>query len=72
MIQSTTKEIDVWRDTPIRLFGYANEIGESFRYIFPAAYKPSYMLASGYCFCDVVDKAYKAHRANVGQKEVLK
>ena len=57
-----TKEVDIWRDTPIRLLGYANEIGESFRYIFPAAYKPSYILASGYCMCDVLDKGYKTYR----------
>ena len=25
------KEIDIWRETPVRLLGYANECGESFR-----------------------------------------
>lgn len=26
---------DIWRDTPIRFLGYANELGESFRPILP-------------------------------------
>ena len=26
-----TKEIDIYRDTPLRLLGYANEVGEAFR-----------------------------------------
>ena len=26
------KEVDIYRDTPLRLMGYANEVGEAFRY----------------------------------------
>ena len=26
------KEVDIYRDTPVRFLGYANEVGESFRY----------------------------------------
>lgn len=48
-----SKERDFWRDTPVRFLGYANEIGESFHYIFPRLYKPSYALAIGYCCGDV-------------------
>ena len=25
------KEVDIYRDTPVRLLGYANEVGEAFR-----------------------------------------
>ena len=28
---SDTKEVDIYRDTPVRLLGYANEVGEAFR-----------------------------------------
>ena len=57
-------EKDLWRDTPVRLIAYANEIGESFRYIFPRMYKPSYAIAFAYCCGDVQDKAYKTYKSN--------
>ena len=66
------KEVDIWRDTPVRLLGYANEIGESFHSIYPRVYYPSYILASTYCLCDVADKAYKTHKKHVGNSEVVK
>ena len=25
------QEVDIYRDTPVRLLGYANEVGEAFR-----------------------------------------
>jgi fission process protein 1 len=28
-------EVDLYRDTNVRYLGYANEVGESFRFIFP-------------------------------------
>ena len=28
---SEEKEVDIYRDTPVRLLGYANEVGEAFR-----------------------------------------
>lgn len=61
----------MWRDTPVRLLGYANEIGESFRYIFPKAYKPSYIVATGYCFADVVDKGIKTYRKDTNIQGVI-
>ena len=56
------KEIDIWRDTPVRLLGYANECGESFRFIYPRLVIPSYMVAIGYTFCDCFDKGHKAYK----------
>ena len=53
---------DIWRDSPLRLLGYANEVGEAFQYIFPKFYKPSYFLAIAYCFGDVQDKAIRAYK----------
>lgn len=54
--------IDIWRDTPVRLLGYANEVGESFRYIAPWGVKPSYALAFTYVLCDCFDKGYKQYK----------
>lgn len=51
--------IDIWRDTKIRLLGYSNEIGESFRYLQPRILIPSYILAFTYMGCDTFDKTYK-------------
>ena len=44
--------VDIWRDTPVRLMGYANEVGESFRYVFPRGVIPSYVVAFGYVLAD--------------------
>ena len=32
MGEEDNKEVDIYRDTPVRFLGYANEVGESFRY----------------------------------------
>ena len=32
-------EEDVWKDTPVRYFGYSNEIGESIKNVFPSLLK---------------------------------
>jgi len=61
------KEIDIWRDSPLRLLGYANEIGESFRHILPRMVMPSYVLAFAYTFGDVGDKGLKTYRADSNQ-----
>jgi fission process protein 1 len=48
---------DVWRDTPLRLMGYANEVGESLRFVYPPLVVPSYALSIGYVLGDTIDKA---------------
>jgi mitochondrial fission process protein 1 len=50
---------DMFRDSPLRYAGYANEVGESFRYQFPRMVLPSYAVAFGYCFADSATTAYK-------------
>lgn len=55
------EEKDIWRDTPIRYLGYANEIGESFRHVAPKLVGPSYMLAFAYVFGDTLDKGNKCY-----------
>lgn len=60
---SNSKEIDVFRDTPVRLLGYANEIGESFRALVPLTIvRFSYVVASGYVFADTIDKSWKMYK----------
>ncbi|KAI1292224.1 Mitochondrial fission process protein 1 [Halotydeus destructor] len=48
---------------PIRLLGYANEVGEAFRAQAPLkAVHASYGIAAAYCLADTIDKAYKARK----------
>jgi fission process protein 1 len=52
---------DVFRHSPLRYMGYANEVGESFRYQFPKVVVPSYILAFGYCFADAITSGHDAY-----------
>ena len=52
------KEVDIYRDTPVRLLGYANEVGEAFRALVHVNWvRASYGLASAYVLADTNDKA---------------
>ena len=42
--------------------GYANEVGEAFRHIYPKFVVPSYGVAFVYVGCDTVDKTYREYR----------
>jgi len=54
------KEVDIYRDTPVRLLGYANEVGEAFRALTPRWFVHStYGVASVYVLADTYDKATK-------------
>ena len=64
-------DLDIWRDTPVRLLGYANEVGESFRYVFPKGVVPSYVVAFAYVLADTQDKARRQYN-NDGQKVTRK
>uniref|UniRef100_A0A7S2MFK8 Mitochondrial fission process protein 1 n=1 Tax=Helicotheca tamesis TaxID=374047 RepID=A0A7S2MFK8_9STRA len=52
-------QYNIFRDSPLRYMGYANEIGESFRYQFPKFVVPSYILAFGYCGMDALSAGYR-------------
>ncbi|RNA00787.1 mitochondrial fission process 1 [Brachionus plicatilis] len=53
-------DLDIFRDTPVRYLGYANEIGESFRsMISQVAVRATYGVSFGYVFMDVIDKGKK-------------
>ena len=56
------KDVDIWRHTMLRYLGYTNELGESFRPIFPKFVVPSYVVSFGYVFCDTADKTIKAQK----------
>ena len=58
-IKEELKEVDIFRDTPVRYLGYANEIGETFRYVAPWFVLPSYFISLSYVFADAIDKARK-------------
>ena len=51
---------DIWRDSALRYLGYANELGEAFKPLAPALYRPSYALAAMYVLADTVDKGQRA------------
>mmetsp|Transcript_37080 Transcript_37080/g.37754 ORF Transcript_37080/g.37754 Transcript_37080/m.37754 type:complete len:160 (+) Transcript_37080:120-599(+) len=51
------KGYDVWRHSPLRYLGYANELGESLKPIYPRLLVPSYIIAFAYVFGDTADKS---------------
>uniref|UniRef100_A0ABI7YH98 Mitochondrial fission process protein 1 n=1 Tax=Felis catus TaxID=9685 RepID=A0ABI7YH98_FELCA len=54
-------ERDIFRDTWVRYLGYANEVGEAFRSLVPAAVVwLSYGVSSSYVLADAIDKGKKA------------
>lgn len=56
-------EVDLYRDTPVRYCGYANEVGEAFAPLVPAWIVPaSYAVAIAYVCADTVDKGVKAFK----------
>jgi fission process protein 1 len=62
------KACNVFRDSPVRFLGYANEVGESFRYQFPRFVTPSYVLAFGYCFMDAASTGYDTWNSHNDRK----
>lgn len=64
----TKVDYNVFRDSPLRYLGYANEVGESFRYQYPKFVIPSYLLAFGYCFADAASSGYTAYNDAIKNK----
>ena len=54
--------VDIFRDTPLRYMGYANEVGEAFRPIYPRLVAPSYGVAFAYVGADSMVKTWMAHK----------
>ena len=54
---ATSASVDLYRDTPVRFLGYANELGESFKPLIPrVAYLGTYGVACAYVAADANDK----------------
>ncbi|CAG7636418.1 unnamed protein product [Allacma fusca] len=72
--KSSDGEVDIWRDTPVRLLGYANEVGESFRaLVHTNVVRATYVISFGYCLADTVDKTMKmATKPNSSRDLVVK
>mmetsp|Transcript_58266 Transcript_58266/g.96598 ORF Transcript_58266/g.96598 Transcript_58266/m.96598 type:complete len:169 (+) Transcript_58266:32-538(+) len=60
---STSRNVDIFRDTFVRYLGYANEVGESFRPLIHVGFvRFSYVVSGGYVLADSVDKMLKANQ----------
>lgn len=54
---------DIFRDTPVRLLGYTNEVGEAFRSLVHVnVVRLSYAVASAYVVADTADKVVKSDK----------
>lgn len=54
----SSKEVDIYRDTPIRYLGYANEVGEAFRnLVHRNVVRFSYVVSASYVLADAASKA---------------
>ncbi|XP_075745123.1 mitochondrial fission process protein 1 [Rhipicephalus microplus] len=61
--KSAAPGTDIFRDTPVRLLGYANEVGEAFRSLVHVnVVRLSYAVASAYVVVDTADKVLKADK----------
>jgi len=66
-------EVDLWRDTPVRYMGYANEVGEAFAAFLPGWGVPaSYGVAAVYVMLDTADKGSKAYKGETDDDQKLK
>ena len=60
-------EVDIYRDSPLRFLGYANEVGEAFRPLVPVEVVYfSYVAAISYILADTVDKGKKGSEGPEG------
>ena len=66
-----TTSPDIWRNTSLRYLGYANEVGEALRPVYPKVLNPSYAIAFAYIGCDTLDKSYRCQQSGKSAQEVL-
>ncbi len=69
---SNSSDSDPFRDTSIRYLGYANEVGESFRPIFPRLVIPSYGIAFAYVGADAIHKSLKARNNGSDRSTIIR
>ncbi|EFO82464.1 CRE-MTP-18 protein [Caenorhabditis remanei] len=70
----SSDEKDIFRHTPVRFLGYANEVGEAFRSLVkPVVVKFSYVVAFGYVAADSIDKGFiESQKTHVNTTEKTK
>lgn len=61
-------DYNIFRHSLLRYLGYANEVGEAFRYQAPRLVRPSYMVAFGYCLADAGSTGYTVSQNLVNHK----
>ncbi|XP_066257684.1 mitochondrial fission process protein 1 [Euwallacea similis] len=62
------KGVDLYRDTPVRYLGYANEVGEAFRSIIGTKWvNVTYGIATLYVLADTGHKSVKSYKANINE-----
>ena len=66
------QEYNIFRDSLLRYCGYANEVGESFRYQYPRFVVPSYIIAATYCLGDASSDVYKIMSEDENNDEARK
>jgi fission process protein 1 len=66
--QMGDKGYNIFRHSFLRYAGYANEVGESFRYQFPRFVGPSYAFAFGYCLADASWTGYSTYQSERNTK----
>ena len=70
--QCNDVQYDIWRDSLLRYIGYANEVGEAFRPIYPRFVGPSYVIAFSYVGCDTIDKMIKSYKKGASNSTTIK
>ena len=64
-MSETKEKYDVYKDSPLRFAGYANELGEAFRPLIPKTLVyVTYGIAFGYGMADAYDKGTSTHQVN--------
>ncbi|XP_056632750.1 mitochondrial fission process protein 1 [Diorhabda sublineata] len=67
------RAVDLYRETPIRYLGYANEVGEAFRSIIGSKWVNfSYGVATLYVLADTTDKSIAAYKTSKNEKNHIK
>jgi fission process protein 1 len=69
---SIVGDVDLYRDTYVRYVGYANEVGEALRPVYPKVVRPSYGMAFGYVLADTLDKIGKKRAEQAPMEDVVR
>lgn len=70
--KSNNPDVDIFRDTPVRYLGYANEVGESFKPLYPRFVGPSYVVAFAYVGADAIYKSYNAKHSGESTSSIIR